>query len=59
MAKITRKALCQRNVYGLWGNRIMLDQYTRHLYAEKFLKAVLIIVPLSLLAALVAILVAG
>ncbi len=37
----------------------MLDQYTRHLYAEKFLKAVLIIVPLSLLAALVAILVAG
>jgi hypothetical protein len=37
----------------------MLDQYTRHLYAEKFLKGVCIIVPLSLLAVLVAVLIAG
>lgn len=37
----------------------MLDQYTRHLYMEKCLKGALIIVPLSLLAALVAILIAG
>ncbi len=37
----------------------MLDQYTRQLYAEKLLKGVLIIVPLSLLAVLVAIVIAG
>lgn len=37
----------------------MLDQYSRHLYMEKCLKSAIIIVPLSLLAALVAILIAG
>ncbi|MFT6340207.1 MAG: hypothetical protein ACJASW_001372 [Polaribacter sp.] len=41
------------------GKYIMLDYYTRHLYVEKLLKSALIIVPLSLLAVLVAILIAG
>jgi|TARA_R100001460_G_scaffold10495_3_gene24847 hypothetical protein len=41
------------------GKYIMLDQYTRHLYVEKFLKSALIIMPLSLLAVLMAILIAG
>ena len=37
----------------------MLDQYTRQLYLERLFSGVLIIVPLSLLAVLVAILIAG
>ena len=37
----------------------MLDQYTRQLYLERLFRGVLIIVPLSLLAVLVAILIAG
>ncbi len=37
----------------------MLDQYTRHLYVERFVRSVLIIVPLAMLAAMVAIVIAG
>lgn len=37
----------------------MLDQYTRQLYLERLFRGVLTIVPLSLLAVLVAILIAG